>query len=359
MKTNDPKYIQVERLIEEAVRTLGPGGKMPTVREMKKKFGVSQSTLDHALQKLESRRLITRRQSSGIYADSAVRQRRHSIGVIFPDFSERYHPLLLKGIERELALGDYKTILASSPEALEKEIALIDSVTDSVDGLIIVSRTVSSVDEKYVSCLVGLKSARRIPFVFIDIPVPCVESCYVGFNQRGAFRDAIRLVTSGKRMGQFLFVGLQESIVTAERFIGFKEALLEGAAGALRGKVRLIPMDLDLGAVDLPIKRDAEGGTPVVFVASPLLLPKVMAALRAKGFEVPKDAVVVSVVEEDYKNYILDPVVAIVKPSGDLGALAARTMLGAIAGKVDAAPTRLDLRIDVPEMARKALGVKM
>ncbi len=353
MKSIDPKYRQVERQLKEDILSLQPGGKMATVRELKKKFGVSQSTLDHALQKLESKKLIVRRKSSGIYVDGGSRQKRHSIGVILQNVSDRYYAHLLQGMEKELSERNYKIILANTPKELEKEIEFIDSLTDSVDGMIITPRTGNSIDQDYVRFLVELKERRKIPCVFIEIPVPCVDSRFVSFNQRKAFYDVTYQIVTNGETGDLVFVGLQESVVSVERFAGFKAALL--AVGAGGRKVNIVTADIGLDVLDFSFVEREVGKPPVVFVASPILLPKVLGHLQSKGCRLPQDAIVVSVVEEDYQDYISQPIIAIVKPAVSLGSLAARSMLDAIAGKEDMFSGRVDLLVEMAESVREML----
>ncbi len=95
-----------ERLLELA-RILGPGHRMPTVRQLCTAFDISTSTLDIALRDLEMRGAIVREHGRGIYASATIRQK--TIGVVFggdiflPHFSP-FWGLLLQAI-REQAGG--------------------------------------------------------------------------------------------------------------------------------------------------------------------------------------------------------------------------------------------------------------
>ena len=256
-------------------------------------------------------------------------------------------------MEQELSGNNYKIILSRSPEELEKEIALIDSVTDSVDGLIITPRSANSVDQDYVRFLVRLKARRKIPLLFIEIPVPCVDAVFVGFDQRKAFHEVTRRIIEGGRAGELIFIGLQESVVSVERFLGFKEAVNIAAVG--KGRARSVSVDVDLDIGDLAVEKTGGRPSPVVFVASPVLLHRVLAQLREKGCRLPEDVVVVSVVEEDYMDYVGEPIVAIVKPAVALGASAAKTILGMIAGKSCEPVTRMELRVEIPDAVQELL----
>ena len=95
-----------ERLLKMA-RARGPGIKLPTIGEMELQFGVSRTTLERAMVKLETRGILRRKRGSGIYVEPAIRTK--TIGVVFGGdiFSPEYSPfwsLLLQAV-REQAGG--------------------------------------------------------------------------------------------------------------------------------------------------------------------------------------------------------------------------------------------------------------
>ena len=69
-----------ERLREMALRT-GPGGKLPTVRELRRCLGAANTTLNDALRDLQSAGVVDRRHGSGIYVSHRIRQKR--VGLVF------------------------------------------------------------------------------------------------------------------------------------------------------------------------------------------------------------------------------------------------------------------------------------
>lgn len=54
---------------------MGPNAKLPTVRALRDRFGVSQATLDTALSRLENRRVLSRLQGSGLYVSPTLGRR--------------------------------------------------------------------------------------------------------------------------------------------------------------------------------------------------------------------------------------------------------------------------------------------
>ncbi|MES2464635.1 MAG: GntR family transcriptional regulator, partial [Armatimonadota bacterium] len=62
--------------IEELAETLGPDAKLPTVIQLRDRFGVSVATLNSALSELEAQRIIRRKHGVGIYVSPRIRHRR-------------------------------------------------------------------------------------------------------------------------------------------------------------------------------------------------------------------------------------------------------------------------------------------
>lgn len=72
--------ILVDQMTQMAMR-LGTGGRLPGVRELSAQFGVAKATVSDALDQLEARGIITRRQGSGIYVAPTAGCR--TIGLVF------------------------------------------------------------------------------------------------------------------------------------------------------------------------------------------------------------------------------------------------------------------------------------
>lgn len=64
-----PKYKAIVREIEESIRTgeLRPFDQLPTVVELTKKYHVSRTTIEQAMDDLEKRGLVSRKRGSGVY----------------------------------------------------------------------------------------------------------------------------------------------------------------------------------------------------------------------------------------------------------------------------------------------------
>jgi DNA-binding LacI/PurR family transcriptional regulator len=126
---------------------LGPGRKLPTVRQICSRFKVSTSTLDPVLRSLETRGSIVRKHGSGIFVSEHIRQK--TIGVVFGGdiFSPNFSPfwsLLLQAV-RDQASGcamrprAYLDI-ARAESALEAHAQLTEDLeAGRLDGLLLLA----------------------------------------------------------------------------------------------------------------------------------------------------------------------------------------------------------------------------
>ncbi len=108
-KSHPRKQVLVTEHILGIARKYGPGMKLPTARELTQQLGITITTLDRSLKRLEERGFITRKQGSGIYVSPEVRKKR--IGLVFGHniFSEGNSPFyreLLNQCEKRAASND-------------------------------------------------------------------------------------------------------------------------------------------------------------------------------------------------------------------------------------------------------------
>lgn len=138
------KADRVSDQIETLAREVGPGGKLPTLRQMCARFEVSRTTVERAMLALERRGLLERRHGSGIYATDEVAVR--TVGVVFGGdiFTDRFSPFwtLLLDAVREHA-GDYAMqprVYFDVPRSDGGQLQLVEDLESyRLDGLFLLS----------------------------------------------------------------------------------------------------------------------------------------------------------------------------------------------------------------------------
>lgn len=218
---------------DEPDRTIPPGRRRPTMREVAALAGVSLSTVsrvvngsppvapelaervERAVEMLGYRHNFaagTLRRTNGLSA---------TIGLIFEDVSNPFFSAIHRGIEDVASIRSVLTFAGSSDEKPEKERELAEALlARRVDGLIIAP---APGDHSHLVRDV----AAGLALVFVDRPPPFIDADSVVSDNVGGARTAVsHLIAAGhRRIG---FLGDQPEIFTAgERLRGYREALAQ------------------------------------------------------------------------------------------------------------------------------------
>lgn len=350
---DEPKYSALTRLLESHIKQMRTGERLPVVRDLMRKFNVSQNTIDRALAKLESHHLITRRWGNGIFVNrnGPPKAARHMIGTVVSDLSDPFCMLLVKGIAQALALQNYHTIICNGHEQFQAELDAIKALQDKIDGVIVYPTTGNVHNPEYVRYFSELSQKQTFPFLLVDILIPGVNAHFVGFDNFNAFSHIAGVIAAGKiKFSQILYLGALGSIIGAERINGFKTGLKEQNISEDLLKiinVRLPVSNLNLAPVDICDK------SPTLIVsATPLILPKLQVFCEAHRLRIPEDVVIISVLEENFRNYVRLPVLGLVKPAVKLGEIAAQLIQEIIAGKSTRHVIKIALERFIPKSLR-------
>lgn len=93
-----PKYVWLKQSLMARIRTMRAGEALPSIKDLRQEYGVSQPTVDRAIQELRSEGMLDSRRGSGVYVTLLAAQR--TVGVYFgenffaPDAPKFYSTLL-------------------------------------------------------------------------------------------------------------------------------------------------------------------------------------------------------------------------------------------------------------------------
>lgn len=347
------KYIETEKTLSEKINSLPAGAKLPTFQELKAEMEISQSTLDRALRSLQEKGVIFKRRGSGIFVsqNSANKSRTFNIGVLVSDITNRFCALLIRGIEAELSKRGYRMILCNGASELNKEIGIIFSMKEKIDALIVFPTTPNVLNPEYAKSLTELEKRTGIPFVFVDIAVSGMKGNFVGFDQYGAFFETAMRIIPKLPERQIIYIGQAGSIIGTERFLGFKDALIN--LNVSTEKVKIFYFDEKFRDSFRQLIKQVKQSHAVVFAANPDLLMDFVNVARKENIRIPEDIIIAGVVEEDYLNYLDTPIISLKKPSIDMGIKAAQTVLEILSGRGETQTCRLKLIIEAHDKLKK------
>lgn len=101
---------QVQQILADLARHLGPNSKLPTTRDLRKAMRISQATLDSALDGMELQGLIHRRHGSGVYVSPLIKLKRIAVVMahgVFETRSETFDHVLFRALGSEAKRRKY------------------------------------------------------------------------------------------------------------------------------------------------------------------------------------------------------------------------------------------------------------
>ncbi len=112
------------------------GDRLPTEKELMKKFEASRETVRKALDRLASRGLIVRKPGLGTFVSSSGSN--HFVGIVVQQITSYIFPYIVLGAEDQLFRNGYKLLLGNASEDPVKERQILTEWMESgVKGLII------------------------------------------------------------------------------------------------------------------------------------------------------------------------------------------------------------------------------
>jgi GntR family transcriptional regulator of arabinose operon len=212
--------------------TLEPGDRLPTVRELERRYGASRATIVHALSILEQQGWIEKRQGSGCYLKrlepSATKLSRNLIGFIARNTNTEVILRVYAGIERVARVHNMHVLVASSDDSYDferEQIARLIRAGCSAIVLFPVTRTERQLREDYLK-----KEFMDFPIVLVDIAYPEQKRPQVVFdNYLLGYEMTEMLLHEGHRRIAFMDLETGEGLFmhysTRERYRGYLDAL--------------------------------------------------------------------------------------------------------------------------------------
>jgi DNA-binding LacI/PurR family transcriptional regulator len=317
-----------------ATRTLSPGDRLPSIRELGAALGIHYHTVRQVYRDMEARDLVSTRQGAGttVKGLSSLLQARPRYagampaqGVLIADYNSFYLPLL-RGIELGGAETHILSILAVAEDSQVKaNLQMHQLITAGVRGLI-----VASVGQFVREELETQGPEASIPVVYCDWSADLEES--IIFDAHGAGSAlAQHLAEHGHRRIAFMSPAPEQPHMAA-LYRG-----LHGAPGSgLIEAVDLLPcagFTIAAGAAAASAALRSTAPPRVIATSSDELALGVLSAARQLGVRIPDDLALVSYGAVDAGAFVDPPLTTVVLPVYEMGLLAARRLAARIRGE--------------------------
>ncbi|GAA3592189.1 LacI family DNA-binding transcriptional regulator [Nonomuraea rosea] len=270
----------------------------------------------------------------------------HTLGVIVADIGNPFFAGLMRGISDTSRARGFDTLVLSTYEDLDQEVAATNVLIDKrVDGVIIASAATTGKHVAHIRAAMD----RGIPVVLVDRAVAALDLDAVVTDNRDAAREAVEtLIAAGHRRIGFVW-GPSTSRTPATR----RELLADAARGLWTDGERLrgyldalddahIPFDPEL--VMVGPKTEARATAEVarmtsmsdritaVFCTETDAVTGALRALRAAGLSCPRDVALIGFDDSAWAAVMEPPLTMIEQPVHQLGAKAAQVLLDTLEG---------------------------
>ncbi|NLX69819.1 MAG: LacI family transcriptional regulator [Clostridiales bacterium] len=309
---------------------------MATIKDVAKRAGVSTSTVSRALsgkvpvdketreKVMEAVRALN--YQPNILAKGLKEGRTNTIGLIIPNICNPVFPAVARGVEDVARENGYTVVLCNTDEDMAMEINYVEKLQNRwVDGLIFATAREES------EHIIKLKQ-QDFPVVLVARHMGQSVDAVVVDNYKSSVEAVNYLIETGHKK-ICIIVGDRNLILYRERLEGYKYALESAGLPVVSEMILDVSGRDDNGynAVKDLLKR---GVVPdAIFATSD---PRAIGAIRAVkdcGLKVPDDISVVGFDDLDISSYIDPPLTTVSQPLYEMGAQAARRLIGIINGE--------------------------
>ncbi|GIH93753.1 LacI family DNA-binding transcriptional regulator [Planobispora siamensis] len=337
-----------------ADRDQAPGP--PTISEVAAEAGVGRATAARTLGGYgyvspESReRVLAAAEKLGYRTNALARSMStgvsHTLGVIVADIGNPFFAGVVRGICDTSRARGFDTIVLSTYENLDEEVAATNVLIDKrVDGVIIASAAVDRGEVAHIRAAMD----RGIPVVLVDRAVSSLDLDAVVIDNRDAAREAVEtLIAAGHRRIGFVWgPPAAEAPATRRGLLAEASRNLWTDGERLRGYLDAlddarIPFDPELVMVGRKTEERATQEVArmlslpdritAVFCTETDAVTGALRALRAAGLSYPRDVALIGFDDSAWAAVMDPPLTMIEQPVHGLGAKAAEVLLDTIDG---------------------------
>lgn len=315
-------------------------GSLITINDIAKLLGISKSTVSRALRdhpdisqktKENVRRVAhDLHYRPNIVASSLRRKKSKLIGIIVPQISCFFFPLVIEGIENITRQKEYNLLILNSNESYEREVECLEILlANNVEGILAsVSRYTSNFD--HFKRLLEME----LPLVFYDRIVPDIKADTVMMDDVAASYNAVNhLISTGKKRIA-ICTGNLNLLISQNRLNGYKNALKDAGIQVVEELIVSCEWPEEAEAAmynlfSLPDPPDA------VFTISDLTTSGTMRAMYRMKKKIPEEVAIIGFAEEPFRS-LYCPALTSIEPKGkDIGKVAAEILLDRIEKETD------------------------
>jgi LacI family transcriptional regulator len=249
------------------------------------------------------------------------------IGVIIPDISNPFFPLVVRGVEDIAYQNSYRLMLCNADNDAQKEQVYFDELRAyRMAGLIVIPSANSR--------LVAAAGTAG------ELPVICLDRCPEGWkgdsitvdNAEGAYQATRYLLGLGHR-GIAAIAGQLHVTSAVERLKGFKRALRESGITIAPEYIQEGRFDRLSGYEKSLMLLQFSPRPTAIFAANDLVALGVLAAMRELGLRCPEDVSLAGFDDLEIASFTNPALTTVAQPAYQMGARAAALLFERLRGE--------------------------
>jgi LacI family transcriptional regulator len=323
-----------------------------TIADVAREAGVSLMTVSRAVNDKEGLSEATRVRILRIVdklgyrpntiARGLVTKRTGTLGLVVPDNANPFFSELARGVEHAAYAEDYNVFLCNTEEDKDRELAVLQSLSEKlVDGIIVCSSRLP--DDDLEDALKYHESS-----VLINRILPGKNAAIYVDDIKGGHMAVNHLIENGHRAIGFL-AGPTNSFSGQQRAKGYRNALDAAGLPHNPDKVKhCLPM-VEVGQETARILITNNPEITALFCYNDLVAVGALKACADLGFKVPEDIAIVGFDDIMLASLVTPPLTTCRVPRYEIGVQAAQMLLA----QVDGQPTNIDKLIE-PELIIRA-----
>jgi LacI family transcriptional regulator len=313
-------------------------GKIPTIREIAAKTGLSIATVSYVFSgarrvpEKTAMRVRAAAENLGYIPNRIARSLRapnsRIIGILVPDIRNPFFPAIMDAIKRHIVPRNFEILVGSSEERIVEQNRILDSFLQyHVAGAIVVS---TGSDEDAGEELRAFQ--KRAPIVLVDRDVRRLSCSKVLLRNELAARQLVgALYQSGHRRIGILAPSTALSI-GQERAAGYSNALHDYGLPARPEMVFVGDMFPSSGqkAAEYFVRMNEKSRPTAILSCSDVMTIGLLRGLAKLSVRVPRDMSIVSFDDTDYFPFMNPPITCIAQPVERFGSYAAELLVAEI-----------------------------
>ncbi|HEX9015944.1 MAG TPA: LacI family DNA-binding transcriptional regulator [Chloroflexota bacterium] len=263
-----------------------------------------------------------------------------TIGLIVPDITNPYYPLLSRGVEDVASEHGYTVIFCNTDRSASKARHYMEVLREKqTDGFIFAGGGVEEGDEPILT----ERDAGRVVLIGRhrwDFPSVQVD------NVRAGYEATSHLIGLGHRRIGFIS-GPANLTSSRDRATGYRRAMRELGVTSVASLIREGDFQSESGYSAATSLLGDAGRPTAIFAANDRMAIAAIAAAYDLGLSVPDDVAVVGFDDTPAARYVRPALTTVALPSYEIGSTAARLLLRLLAGETTEQTVCLTTRLVV------------